>query len=267
VLSGLPPARRRLILGAGALAVLLAVVLGVTLAVRGRGHDATPAAQDKPGPVLLIPGYGGSTDGLTVLAGRLRAAGRDATVVRLPGGGTGDLAAQAAAVGAAVDAALARTGAASVDLVGYSAGGVVARLWVREAGQSRTRRVVTLGSPHHGTSLAGLAGQIAPSQCPLACQQLEPDSDLLRKLNRGDETPAGPVWVSIWTNRDQVVTPPDSARLDGATDIVLQDVCAGSAAEHGTLPTDPLVTGLVLAELGTGPVSRPGSADCARLSS
>jgi triacylglycerol esterase/lipase EstA (alpha/beta hydrolase family) len=140
-------------------------------------------------------------------------------------------------------------------------------MWVRDAGRSRTRRVVTLGSPHHGTSLAGLAGQIAPSQCPLACQQLQPDSDLLRKLNRGDETPAGPTWVSIWTSRDEVVTPPDSARLDGATDIVLQDVCASSTAEHGTLPTDPLVTGIVLAELGPGAVSQPTPADCARLSS
>jgi triacylglycerol lipase len=266
VFSGLPPARRRLLLGVVATVAVLAAVLVVTLVVRGGGDDVTPAAQDRPGPVLLVPGYGGSTESLTVLAGRLRAAGRDATVVQLPGGGTGDLAEQAAALGRAVDAALARTGAGSVDLVGYSAGGVVARLWVHDAGRSRTRRVVTLGSPHHGTSLARLAGQIAPSQCPLACQQLEPDSDLLRTLNRGDETPAGPVWISIWTSRDETVTPPDSARLDGATDIVLQDVCASSTTGHGGLPTDPLVTGIVLAELGTGPVTQPAAGDCARLS-
>jgi triacylglycerol lipase len=265
--SGLPLARRRLLLGVVAAVGVLAVALVVTLVVRGRRDDVTPAAQDKPGPVLLVPGYGGSTDSLTVLAGRLRAAGRDATVVPLPGGGTGDLAGQADALGRAVDAALARTGATSVDLIGYSAGGVVARLWVRDAGRSRTRRVVTLGSPHHGTSLAGLAGQIAPSQCPVACHQLAPDSDLLRSLNRGDETPAGPVWVSIWTSKDETVTPPDSARLDGATDIVLQDVCAAATTEHGQLPTDPLVTGIVLAELGTAPVTQPAAGDCARLSS
>ena len=112
------------------------------------------------------PATAAGTASLRSLAELLTAAGRDATVVALPGNGTGDLDATADALGDAVDAALERTGAASVDLVGYSAGGVVARLWVADGDAGLVRRVVTLGSPHHGTSLADLAGDVAPAQCP-----------------------------------------------------------------------------------------------------
>ena len=111
---------------------------------------------------------------------------------------------------------LSTRGAPSVDVVGYSAGGVVARLWVADGdGAGTARRVVTLGSPQHGIDVAGLAAVLAPGSCPAACQELTPDSPLLGRLNRGDETPAGPLWVSIWTTDDQVVTPATSASLDG----------------------------------------------------
>jgi triacylglycerol esterase/lipase EstA (alpha/beta hydrolase family) len=269
VLSGLAPARRRLLLGAVAV-LLVAVVSGVAaVLVRAAGSASfRPVAQDRPGPVLLVPGYGGSTTGLEVLARRLRAAGRDATVVGLPGGGTGDMAEQAKVVDAAVHRALARTGAPSVDVVGYSAGGVVARLWVRDdGGRSPARRVVTLGSPHHGAGLASLAGSLLPGQCPAACRQLVPDSPLLTRLNSGDETPDGPAWVSIWSTVDEVVTPPDSARLDGALDLTVQGVCPGSRVAHSELPTDRVVQGIVLAELGSAPPAPLSTADCARLSS
>ncbi|HYT09273.1 MAG TPA: alpha/beta fold hydrolase, partial [Mycobacteriales bacterium] len=159
MLSSLPSARRRLVLVvvAAALAgVLVAVALVLT---RGGDRPLVAAPQDRPGPVLLVPGYGGSTPSLEALARRLRAAGKDAQVVHLPGNGTGDLRDQAAVLNAAVHAALKRTRAPSVDIVGYSAGGVVARLWVEDdGGRSFARRVITLGSPHHGSGLAGLAG-------------------------------------------------------------------------------------------------------------
>jgi triacylglycerol lipase len=267
VLAALSPARRRVVL-ATLCTVLLLVGVVVAVALTRSGKSVAAAPQDRPGPVLLVPGYGGSTDSLQALVGRLRSAGRDARVVDLPGGGTGDLAEQAAALGRAAAAELARTGAASVDVVGYSAGGVVARLWVRELGGGPlARRVVTLGSPHHGTGLASLAGSLLPGACPVACRQLAPDSDLLHRLNSGDETPAGPEWVSIWSTADEVVTPPDSARLTGAVDLTVQGICPQSQVAHGGLPTDPVVQGIVLAELAATPVVSLSTSDCARLSS
>ena len=264
MLAGLSPARRRLVLAVGTLVIALCVLAAV-LVSRAVEPAVAPVSQDRPGPVLLVPGYGGSTASLQALADRLIGSGRDATVVSLPGTGTGDLADAAGALGKAVDAALSRTGAESVDVVGYSAGGVAARLWVADGGADVARRVVTLGSPHHGTSLADLAGDLAAGQCPLGCIQLGVDSDLLSRLNAGDETPDGPTWVSIWTTQDRTVTPPDSARLEGALNLPVQSVCAQARIGHGDLPRDPLVQAMVLAQLAPGEPVPLDADDCARL--
>jgi triacylglycerol lipase len=266
MLAGLAPARRRVVLGLLTLVVLGAVTLAAVLLTRSSGDAAEPVAQDSPGPVLLVPGYGGGTAALQPLADDLIALGRDATVVRLPGNGTGDLNDSADALGEAVDAALERTGDDTVDVVGYSAGGLVARLWVADGHAGAVRRVLTLGSPHHGTSLADLAGGIVPGECPAGCRQLATDSDLIAGLNAGDETPSGPTWVSIWTAQDETVTPPDSARLDGAVNLTVQSVCAAAQVGHGDLPRDPLVRAMVVAELASGQPVELGPEDCARLS-
>lgn len=268
VFGSLAPARRRLVLALLAV-VLVAALVAVGYVVRP-GHGGEPAAartaaQDQPGPVLMVPGYGGSTASLATLAGRLRAAGRDVTVVRLPGNAQGDLGQQAKLVGGVARAALRRTGAASVDVVGYSAGGVVARLWVKDYGGAEiARRVVTLGSPQHGTALATL-GSLVAGECPTACQQLVPTSPLLTALNTAPELPPGPVLVSLFSARDGVVLPPDSARLTGALNIELQQVCPASAVTHSQLPTDPLVDAMVLAELARTPARQLTTADCPAL--
>jgi triacylglycerol lipase len=258
--------RVRLLLVVAGVVVLALVVALAWAAMRGEDEPPLamrPADEPAPGPVLLVPGYGGSVSSLERLASRLRAEGRDTVVVPLPGDGTGDLRGTAKALDEAADAAIA-SGAESVDVVGYSAGGLTARLWAAELGGADVaRRVVTLGSPHAGTQTAALGLAFAATSCPEACQQMVPGSELLTGL---EATPDGPEWTSIWTAVDEVVTPPDSARLDGATNIVLQDVCADSQATHGELPIDPAVTGLVLRALGDEPLEEaPPASECAAL--
>ncbi|SRR6266545_7614925 len=247
--SGLS-ARRRLLF---ALVAAVLVAAAVILVVRS-GDEARAGVppQDRLGPVVLVPGYGGSQGSLAELAGRVRGTGREARVLALPGNGTGDLLAQVAALDREVDAALGN-GAPSVDVIGYSAGGVVARLWVaRQGGEHRARRVITLGSPLHGTRLASTGGVVVPDACPAACQQLAPGSALLASVARA---PVPMPWLSIWTENDQTVVPPDSARLDGAVNVVMQGVCPGVHIDHGELPTNPDVTRIVLRALGTEPIS------------
>jgi triacylglycerol esterase/lipase EstA (alpha/beta hydrolase family) len=271
VFRSLAPARRRLALGCCA-AVLIGLLVVVAAVLTGRDNGAArtrAVPQDRPGPVLLVPGYGGSVSGLNVLAGRLREQGKDAEVLTLPGNGQGDLAAQAQVLAAAADAAIERTGAASVDVVGYSAGGVVARLWLSQAGAAApVRRVISLGAPQHGTALASL-GALFAGQCPTACQQLDPASDLLARLNSGSdsEVPPGPVFISLWTSRDEVVIPPESAVLAGALNIRIQSVCPASAVTHAGLLSDPLVAAMVAAQLQPSAPVPLTTGDCARLSS
>jgi triacylglycerol lipase len=240
--------RRRVVVVAALLLALAAVAALVVPRLVERWDTGGVAAPDRPGPVLLVPGYGGGTGSLQQLAERLRASGREASVVELPGDGTGDLRQQAAAL----EAAVAGIGE-PVDLVGYSAGGVVVRLWVEEYdGPARARRIVTLGSPHHGAEIAAAGAAAVPGACPPACQQLAPGSRLLAGL--ASPVPDPPAWLSVWTADDATVTPPESAMLPGAVNVELQSICPAARPGHGGLPTDPVVTRLVLDALGTAPL-------------
>jgi triacylglycerol esterase/lipase EstA (alpha/beta hydrolase family) len=254
-LRRLSPRRRLFVVVLTSMAAVI-VVVAVVASLLGSGGSASQAppaagtpAQDRPGPVLLVPGYGGSTGSLSVLARRIRAAGRVAIVLHLPGKGTGSLIADAGVLNAAVNRALSR-GAPSVDVIGYSAGGVATLVWARQdGGPHKARRVITLGSPFHGTQLASAATAFLPG------------SSLLSRLD-ATAVPARPRWLSLWTTDDQTVTPPDSARLAGALNVPIQSVCPAVQVSHSQLPTNPAVTAMVLQALGSGPVRAPAASDC-----
>ena len=264
--AGLSPRRRAFLGLVVAIVVALAAFGGIRLAGSGSAGIASPGARgaSRPSYVLLVPGYGGSTTALAKLAARITATGRTATVVHLAGNGTGDLHSQASVLNGYVDQAV-KDGSGPVTVIGYSAGGVVAWLWdVDYGGAARTRRFITLGSPLHGAQLAAVGEAFAPGECPVACQQLVPGSSLLAGLQRASAA-GRPPWLSLWTTDDQVVQPPDSARLAGAVNVPLQSVCPGYVVSHGQLPTSPLVVGLVLRSLGSSPLTQPAPSQCRSL--
>src|SRR5437764_4922920 len=80
----------------------------------------------------------------------------------------------------AVTSLCAASGAARIAIVAHSMGGLVARAWMRTHGRARVARLITLGTPHHGSALArfGLGENAA---------QMRPRGDWLRKLAAGED--------------------------------------------------------------------------------
>jgi triacylglycerol esterase/lipase EstA (alpha/beta hydrolase family) len=107
------------------------------------------------------------------------------------------------------------TGAGKVVLVGHSMGGLVARAYLaRLGGAPRVARLVTIGSPHHGSELA----RIAPGQCGA---EMIPGTAWLAALEASDHgAPAVPT-LSIFSRHDNMVAPQDSAMLVGARNLPL----------------------------------------------
>jgi triacylglycerol lipase len=209
---------------------------------RGNGDDAR-------GPrslVVIVPGYSSGPSSVAPLTHRLRREGRTVVALALPERGRGDIEDSARVLSRAVDDSDAR----AVDLVGFSAGGIVVRAYLHDLEDpGLVRRVVLLGAPNHGAEIAEVAAGFDPSLCTGACAQLTPRSSLLAALNAGDETPYPASYTNVWTELDSVVTPATSALLEGADNVNVQRACPGASVGHGDLVADPLPLGLVVAAL------------------
>jgi triacylglycerol esterase/lipase EstA (alpha/beta hydrolase family) len=180
--------------------------------------------------------------------------------------GVGDISASAAELASFVDRVLAATGAARVDLVGHSQGGMMPRYFLKNLGGSgEVRNLVGLSPSNHGTTLNGIftLGSSFPGAaglfgvCP-ACEQQQTGSPFITALNAGGETVPGVRYTVIQSRFDEVVTPHDSAFLDGpgVTNILLQDQCPLDAGEHLSMPYDHIADADVLTALDpTHPVT------------
>jgi pimeloyl-ACP methyl ester carboxylesterase len=125
------------------------------------------------------------------------------------------------------------TGATRVVIVGHSMGGLVARDYLRMHGGAKVARVVTIGTPHHGSRFACLAA----GWC---LAQMRPGSAWLAAL---PDAPASPPIVSLWSPHDSMVTPQTSAVLEGATNVAFLGV------GHNALLRDADVHARVVAEI------------------
>ena len=243
--------------------VLVITALAATAVVRFRANqDPAPVAQDRQGPVLLVPGRNADSASLVDLQRRLFLTGRRVMIVSTGIDDVGDLHAQAKQVQLAAEKMI-DAGAPSVDVVGYSAGGIVTRLWLAQGGSELARRVVTIGSPNQGATGKQLNNLVTKTYCDTTCPQLTPGSPLLSGLP--PEAHGTAPWLNLWTTRDKVVTKP-SAQMAGALNVSLQTVCPDDKSNHVALPADPLAVGIVLKALAAEPLTTPPTeAECGEL--
>lgn len=204
-----------------------------------------------PRPVVLVHGtFGNSVDNWLGLAPYLKNRGYCVFSLdygQLPGvpffHGLGPVDKSAEQLDAYVDRVRAATGAAEVDLVGHSQGGMMPRYYLKFlGGAAEVNALIGIAPSNHGTTLSGLtallpyfpgAEDLLSTATPALADQIA-GSAFLTKLNAGGDTVPGVRYTVIATRYDQVVTPYRSAFLTGPNvrNVVLQDLCAVDLSEH-----------------------------------
>jgi triacylglycerol lipase len=112
------------------------------------------------------------------------------------------IAESAALLGAEIEAAFGAD--QPIDLCGYSMGGVIARTWIQlRGGYRRTRRLISVASPHHGT----LTAHPWPRRPLAGIADLKQGSALLSQLNGDLSTLATIDCCSFYSGIDLVVVP------------------------------------------------------------
>lgn len=238
------------------------VALGAVLASM---VGTEPAQAGGSTPVLIVGGLTEPQALLNTLQGRLEGAGLTVFTMALPGAipGTQDIAVSAQAVAARARAILSQTGAAKLDVVGHSEGGLALRYYVKNlGGAAQVRRYVSLATPQHGTQLANIigtfpiVGQLAGALCT-ACAEMAVGSAFLTALDSPTDVPGGVAYTALGTRFDELVVPAPQASFlqDGGTNASVQQFCPNDVVFHIGMLTDRAAAGLTISALRGGPLT------------
>jgi pimeloyl-ACP methyl ester carboxylesterase len=198
-------------------------------------------------PVLLLHGWGCNSGYWIDLLPRLDAAGISYARLDLEPM-LGSIDDYLPMVDAAVNTLCHDSGAHQVVIVAHSMGGLVARNYLRAKGAQRIARIITLGTPHHGTELA----RFGPGR---NAYQMRYDADgapgsWLATL-ASSETPAKRALItSIFTHHDNIVAPQTSSYLPGARNIEFGGI------GHVALGRNTRILDCVMAELAAAPIEK-----------
>jgi triacylglycerol lipase len=204
------------------------VALGFAVALVIGGAVPAMASSRPPDPILLVHGYRGDPSTWADMIANFAAAGRTAEAIDLP---SEDNIVNAKAI----DAYVAAKGWTHVDIVAQSMGGLSARQYIKFLKPTVVDTYTSLGTPQYGIWEACIlpswyGGQMCPS------------SSFLRALNKGDDTPGGAYWTTIYSATDGIV-PTSSSRLDGGACHVFENPGVG----HNEMDNDPTIFKHVLA--------------------
>ncbi|TFD54744.1 alpha/beta fold hydrolase [Cryobacterium frigoriphilum] len=241
---------------------------GTAISPAGANDWSCVPTAEHPYPVVLVPGtFETSVKNWSTLSPVLKDAGY--CVYALDYGEANGIAASgpiresAAELATFVNEVREASGAAQVDLVGHSQGGMMPRYYMGFlGGAAAVHSLVGIAPSNHGTEgvLTPTPDQVPADMGGLepvcaACSDQAAGSEFLTELNSiGDlvavQSGGGPFYTVISTVNDEVVTPYQSQFLAGpaerVTNITIQDLCPLDPIEHDQAPNDPVVHQLVL---------------------
>lgn len=160
-------------------------------------------------PLILCHGYMHNRSAFLLLRRRLSHAGRKNVIAPNFRPASGSVAVFARQLSETARTAMARAGCNEVDLVGHSMGGLVVRYFIEHLdGRSCVRAAVTVGTPNVGTKMAALG--LFPSS-----KQFSPGSEVLAGLSEPLSRGGRVAFTALWSEFDNMVLPPDNAKLSG----------------------------------------------------
>ncbi|MER7397070.1 triacylglycerol lipase [Streptomyces sp. NPDC000151] len=215
------------------LVAMAVAATGALVALQAAGPAAASSASafgSSSNPVLFVHGYSGNGSNWNTMADRFRTDGWPSSYLdQWSYDSRQSNATTAQQLATEVDHLLAATGAAKVDIVSHSMGGLASRYYLKNlGGASKTDAWVSLGGPNHGTDSAN-------SCFDTSCTEMRIGSGFLNTLNSGDETPGSPRYATWWSPCDTVINPDSSVALSGASNT--ETACLG----HTELLSDATV--------------------------
>lgn len=252
-------------------------------------NDPNCRSTKHPNPVILVPGtFATMGENYAVLSPLLKNNGycvftfnygktafTDATFGNIPS--VGPIAQSAQELKDFVNQVRSTTGAAKVDIVGHSQGGMMPNYYIKFLGGSTVvNHLVGLAPSNHGTDLLGLVnfgytlGTVWPGLMPFingalvtgglpAMVDQEVGSAFMQKMATKPDTVAGVKYTVIATKYDEVVTPYQSQFLTGpnVTNITLQDKCVLDSSDHIAIAFDHIALQYVLNALDPSTAKTP----------
>jgi triacylglycerol lipase len=164
-------------------------------------------------PVVFVHGYTGSASNWTTAMSVFRAAGyASSELYAYEYNSYGDNRTNASGLASFVNQVRSRTGAAKVDIVNHSMGGLVSLWYLKQLGGTQyVNHLASIAGANHGTTFASACLAF------VTCQQMMPGSSFVNTLSSGDETPGSVRYGTWYSPCDGIIIPYTSTVLSGAT--------------------------------------------------
>jgi triacylglycerol lipase len=125
----------------------------------------------------------------------------------------------------AVDTLRKETGSDTIIIVAHSMGGLAVRAYMKVHGSVHIAKVITLGTPHHGTALAHFGKGENSLQMRWSGNATKSiSSDWLQQLAKDENQSNYGLIVSIYSHHDNIIAPQTSSHLIGAHNIAFHGI-------------------------------------------